>query len=276
MTISGHAGTWYYKADKAPHTNCSGTSFTSYRVTNLTDDTEYTYTAYSDSACTTKLDDVTFTTLEKKLVLSDWGRFEPIGQNTASLDSIGFNLNLAHLKGDDSGAPHSTCTKWDDVDEAGAGVIALTGLDPNTEYTYRGYEDSACATEVASITFTTLPAVLTARSLALTTASLILTGNRGRAFYYQANTGPHTACTLKEAGGCLSEHYPVRPDQRHGVHLHGVHRQRLHQCQETGRRNLHHPVGGAHADRELRQSDHGPADHVRRLDGVLAVCRRRL
>ena len=203
LTISGHTGAWYIKANKGPDSNCkwAGQTTYTYSARNLTDDTEYTYTAYSDNACTTanKLDDVTFTTLEKKLVLSDWGPFEKLGQNTATLDVQGFSRNLAHLKGDDSGAPHSTCTKWTDVDEAGAGVIALTGLEPGTEYTYRGYEDSACATEVASITFTTLPAALTASRLGLTTASLTLTGHLGRAFYYQANTGPHTACTLKGA-----------------------------------------------------------------------------
>ena len=199
LTISGATGSVYYKADKAPHTSCSLMPFASIALQSLIHNTEYTYTAYSDSACTTanKLDDVTFTTLEKKLVLGDWGPYEPIGQNTATLDYIGFIAESAHLKGDDSGAPYSTCTKWADVDDAGSSVVPLTGLDPNTEYTYRGYEDSACATEVASITFTTLPAVLTARNLGLTTANLRLTGNLGRAFYYQADTGPHTACTYK-------------------------------------------------------------------------------
>ena len=202
LTLSGHTGPWYYQADKAPHTSC--THAASNTLLGLTHNTTYTYTAYSDNACTSGNElgsAVTFTTLEKKLVLSDWGQFEKLGQNTATLDYRGFSHNLAHLKGDDSGAPHSTCTKWDDVDEKGASVIALTGLDPNTEYTYRGYEDSACATEVASITFTTLPAVLTANSLGLTTANLALTGNLGRAFYYQADKGPDNTCTLQGAGG---------------------------------------------------------------------------
>ena len=205
LTLSGHTAPWYYQADKAPHTSCTPADSTT--LGGLTHNTEYTYRAYSDNACTSGNElgsAVTFTTLEKKLVLSDWGRFEPIGQNTATLHYQGFGANLAHLKGDaanPTNAPHSTCTKWGDVDEPGGGVIALTGLDPNTEYTYRGYEDSGCATEVASITFTTLPAVLTASNLGLTTASLRLTGNLGRAFYYQADTGPHTACTHQGAGG---------------------------------------------------------------------------
>ena len=47
-------GNWYYKADAAPHTTCQGpVSSASTTLSALTSNTTYTYTAYSDSACTT-------------------------------------------------------------------------------------------------------------------------------------------------------------------------------------------------------------------------------
>ena len=54
LTIANHNGDWYYKADAAPHTTCQGpVSGTSTSLAGLSAGTSYTYTAYSDSACTT-------------------------------------------------------------------------------------------------------------------------------------------------------------------------------------------------------------------------------
>ena len=56
LTIDGHSAAWYYKADTAPHTTCQGpvTAGTKTKaLTGLSANTSYTYTAYSDSACTT-------------------------------------------------------------------------------------------------------------------------------------------------------------------------------------------------------------------------------
>ena len=55
LTIANHAGNWYYK-----HTNTGATcdgpvSGTSVNVTGLTANTSYTYSAYSDSSCSTLL-----------------------------------------------------------------------------------------------------------------------------------------------------------------------------------------------------------------------------
>ncbi len=55
LTISSeHSGAWYYKADTGPHTSCQGpVSGSSVTLSGLTGGTTYTYTAYSDSTCTT-------------------------------------------------------------------------------------------------------------------------------------------------------------------------------------------------------------------------------
>ena len=53
LTITGHPGSWYYKANAAPHASCSGPAHgASETLTGLTASTSsYVYTAYSDSAC---------------------------------------------------------------------------------------------------------------------------------------------------------------------------------------------------------------------------------
>ena len=65
LTIANHTGSWYYKATTGPHTACQGpVSRGGQSVSGLTANTSYTYSAYSDSACTTLLATATaFTTL---------------------------------------------------------------------------------------------------------------------------------------------------------------------------------------------------------------------
>ena len=55
LTIGNYSGSnWYYKANAAPHASCSSAvSGTSTNLTSLKGNTSYTYTAYSDSSCTT-------------------------------------------------------------------------------------------------------------------------------------------------------------------------------------------------------------------------------
>ena len=58
LTIAGHTGDWYYKATSGPHTTCqgpvtAGTDNTA--ISGLTAGTSYTYSAYSNSTCTTLL-----------------------------------------------------------------------------------------------------------------------------------------------------------------------------------------------------------------------------
>ena len=54
LNLAGHTGNWYYKADTGPHTTCSSAqSGTTADLSGLTSGTTYTYTAYSDSTCTT-------------------------------------------------------------------------------------------------------------------------------------------------------------------------------------------------------------------------------
>ena len=64
LTVYGHTGNWYYKANKTPHTTCSTAQSgdTAASVTGLTSGTEYIYTAYRYSNCSTAIAKVRFTT----------------------------------------------------------------------------------------------------------------------------------------------------------------------------------------------------------------------
>ena len=52
LTIANYTGTWYYRANAAPHAACSSAvSGTSETISGLTSGTSYTYRAYADSTC---------------------------------------------------------------------------------------------------------------------------------------------------------------------------------------------------------------------------------
>ena len=55
LTLAGHSGNWYYKATSGPDSSCSSNavSTSSVNLTGLTAGNSYTYSAYSDSTCTT-------------------------------------------------------------------------------------------------------------------------------------------------------------------------------------------------------------------------------
>ena len=63
LTVYRHNGDWWYKATSGPHASCSdAVSATATTVTGLRGDTAYTYTAYTDSGCSTAHGSATFTT----------------------------------------------------------------------------------------------------------------------------------------------------------------------------------------------------------------------
>ena len=52
LTIADYTGTWYYRANAAPHSACSSAVIgTSATISDLTSGTSYTYRAYADSTC---------------------------------------------------------------------------------------------------------------------------------------------------------------------------------------------------------------------------------
>ena len=79
LRVTGWSKSWYYRADKAPHDSCSAEqAASSVGLTGLTAGTEYTYTAYRDSSCSTEID-LTTPTVGGKAVQYDEAFFETSG-----------------------------------------------------------------------------------------------------------------------------------------------------------------------------------------------------
>ena len=105
LTLSDHGGSWYYKADAAPHTTCRGpVSGTTQALSGLAPSTTYTYTAYSASDCadTSKLATAAaFTTLASGVAvsnLSETARANGIDIIAGSPEATGFTTG-SHATG---------------------------------------------------------------------------------------------------------------------------------------------------------------------------------
>ena len=74
----------------------------------------------------------------------------------------------------------------------------LSGLAHSTAHTFTAYTDAACASAMAATTFTT-GAGLTVSGITDNGATLNLAGHSGN-WRYQADQGPHTACSSEQTG----------------------------------------------------------------------------
>ena len=192
LIIMGHNGAWYYKADTGPDSGanvCRGPVNTRIdSLTGLTAGTAYTYTAYSDSGCTTA----------NRLATAD--AFTTLQLTASSITATTATLTLAghtgswYVKKTAPSTPVGTCSS-----EISTTTHNLDSLSAGTAYTYKAYSDSACTTAIATASFTT-PVTLTASNIATTTATLTLAGHTA-AWRYKADAGPHTTCSAEIAAG---------------------------------------------------------------------------
>ena len=143
LTIANHSPAWWYKGDQSgaqclpvpantPTANASG----------LTADTAYVFTAYSDSQCSASIASASaFTTAKAGIAVSR------ITKTAAKLSIVGHEdpwwLKRTQPSGGACESQGSSKTK------------NLTGLDYGSTYTYKAYDDSACASEIAGETFQT-------------------------------------------------------------------------------------------------------------------------
>ena len=188
LNFNGYSGDWYYKASDPPDNTCKGPVSGAVKdLTGLDAGTDYQYTAYSDSGCTDTISSVTFAT-PVTLTVSN------VTATTATLNIDGHDLQWWY---DADTGPDSTCqgpVAANDGDED------LTGLTANQQYTYRAYNAAGCneGDLLASVTFTSSGAVLTAKDIAATTAVLELTGHAGN--WWLKQTAPtEGTCTAGEA-----------------------------------------------------------------------------
>ncbi len=162
LRLTGHKGRdWYYKANKAPHNNCTEQKgnapnpINTLNLGGLTISTAYTYTAYTDSNCTdgNELDDdgVTFTTLATAPTLT----VSYISPTTAKLTISGY-----------TGIWLFTADSWYQgrCSFTQSNVAYLTDLTPGATYTFKAaarIPGQGCTAEMAAAKPFTTPAQLT-------------------------------------------------------------------------------------------------------------------
>ena len=182
LTLSGHTGNWWHKGGNRAGSESDCTAGASNFILDLADlsgNTEYTYTAYSDSGCATQLARIIFRTQAGPELAA------------SSVTASGATLTLSNHKGDwwYNGGPRragpGTCRKGD-ADYS----VDLTGLTPGTGHFYGAYSDNACKTvnQLDTVSFTTL-ATLTSSNVGTTTATLTIAGHTGNWYYKHTNTG---------------------------------------------------------------------------------------
>ncbi len=189
MTISQHTNAWWYKIGGSP--TCRGPvaqgTDTHTTTATLVKNTEYSFTAYSDSNCATALTpSASITTLNPALASSN------VGATSATLTLSGWDLTkdgswyYKHASGTCSGVQSAL-------------TASVTGLTKNTAYVFTAYASSTCAaTIVAAPSFTTLNTALAASGTTATTTTLTLSGwtiSTNGNWYYKANVAPHTTCS---------------------------------------------------------------------------------
>ena len=181
LSLAGHSGSWYAKRTAPTPGTCSGAIAAggTHAATGLSPSTAYTFTAYSDSGCSTAVGEGSFTTTPVTLAVSG------ITTSAATLRIDGHTAAWSYR----SSAAGASCTSVN----AGTATATLGSLTPGTAYTYTAYSDSTCGTPLAAApTFTTL--AVSVRNVADTSATLRLANHDG-AWFYKATSGPHTACT---------------------------------------------------------------------------------
>ena len=148
LTIANHGGDWYYKANAAPDNTCKGpVSGNSKTVSGLTAGTSYTYTAYSDSTCTTANE------------IAAAAAFTPPSLTASAITTTGATLTVV-------GAPSTWYVQRAAPTTGVCTEKTTTTHDPGTltagtTYTFNAYSASGCASAnlLASETFTTLASV---------------------------------------------------------------------------------------------------------------------
>ena len=147
LTIArgSHSGNWHVKktAPATPAGTCSSAISGTTHSLALTANTTYTYTAYSDSGCTTVIALITFTTLQSTLTASNVS-------NTSATLTIGSDHTGSWYLKETSPATDAACSS-----EITATSHNVTSLTDGAPHVYHAYSDSGCTTAIARGTFTT-------------------------------------------------------------------------------------------------------------------------
>ncbi len=192
LTLAGHSGQWWYKADANPHKTCQGpvaAGTTSANPTGLTEGTSYTYSAYSNNGCSTLL--ATANKFTTGISLSAGN----VTATTVTLTLAGYSEKWWYKKRVDTACRGSVA--------AGTDTTTLTGLTPGEPYTWTVHSDSSCRTELARTWFTMSAPALTSSNVTDNSATLTLRNDWTTAdgkWHYKSETTGKTTCVEGATG----------------------------------------------------------------------------
>ena len=198
LTLANYSGNWYYK-EASGTCSADAVSTTSVDLDGLAGNTSYTYSAYSDSGCTSS----------KLLATASAFLTKPAkpGKPTATAGAGSGKLTLTATLTGGSGA----LTKWEYTKDNGANWIAITtdtdntlsyvvsSLTDGTDYTFKVRATNATGTGPASDASTAvapLDVTLAAGSVTHNTATLTLANHPGN-WWLKRTTPADTNCKSK-------------------------------------------------------------------------------
>ena len=204
-------GSWYYKADVGPHTSCSSVQLGETAVlTGLTAGTKYTYTAYSDSTCSTEIASETWTASSAPLAPVSVQAY--LGDKqvrlhwvTASVGAspAGWEYRQKTVAGSDCSG--GTYGSWQDIsNDRTQRAHTITGLNnASTKYCFqvRAKPDGAASADAGPADPEGVDSDVTLRveNIGRTDARLRLSEDVG-SWWYDATYGPDTSCRQAFAG----------------------------------------------------------------------------
>ena len=201
LTIAGHAGDWYYKANAAPDTGCKGpvTGLTK-DLTGLSTNTSYLYVAYSDSSCTSGnqlATAPTFLTKPGKAATPTVATNQGSGKLTIS-SSVTGNGTLSKWQYQQKASTDSDFGSWQNISNSTATSLSHTvgSLTDGTSYQFKvravNTGGDGAASNASTARTPTAP-TLGATSVQAATATLTI-GKYNPAWHYKANAAPDNTC----------------------------------------------------------------------------------
>ena len=208
LTLNSPQGKWHYKQTAPSAGTCSDAHnrTTTDAITNLAPGVEYTYKAYSDSACSTEIAAVTLTmpTLAASNITDDGATLTLGGSYTG---------NWYHKQTAPSGG---TCSST-----VSGTIDNITGLDAGASYVFEAYSDSGCTPAnrlaIADIFTTYISVSNTSATFASNSFNVGREDNSSETHYYATpfrTGGASAGYTLKRVNASFSDGVGSPPKNR--------------------------------------------------------------